>query len=83
MHKPLDAALAGLGLLLAAPAAPAATPFTVGSGNHPDIAVDPSGSAHVVWDEHDGGATGDTIGYCQVPKGGNACALKTDRKSVV
>jgi hypothetical protein len=77
MQNPTPAFLAVAVLLALPQAAGAAAPFDVGSGNHPDVAVDSSGTAHVVWDEHDGGATGDTIGYCQIPAGGSSCALKT------
>jgi len=32
---------------------PAVQSFQVGTGGHPDVAVDSSGVAHVVWDEKD------------------------------
>src|SRR3954463_14863251 len=55
-----------------APAAQGATPFTIGSGSFPDVAVDAGGTTHIVYDQHD--PTGDHIGYCQVPKGNTSCA---------
>jgi len=57
----------------------AATPIVIGSGSFPDVAVDPEGGTHVVWDEHDNLPTGDTIGYCRAPGSGpdGGCALKT------
>jgi len=73
MQKLIPALAAGACLALA-PAADAATPFTVGTGQFPDVAVDNDGTAHVVWEEHNGGASGDDIGYCQVPQGMTRCA---------
>jgi hypothetical protein len=73
MQKLIPALVAGACLAFA-PAAGAATPFTIGNGNFPDVSVDSSGTAHIVWEQHDGGASGDNIGYCQVPKGNTACA---------
>lgn len=78
MQKLIPALAFGVCLAFA-PAAGAATPFTVGTGQFPDVAVDSTGTSHVVWDEHDGGPTGDNIGYCQIPKGATACATGPQR----
>jgi hypothetical protein len=45
----------------------AAEPLTVGSGNHPRVAVDASGTAHIAW-------TAAGVGYCRLPRGAQACA---------
>ncbi len=42
---------------------------------HPDIAVDDSGTAHVAWTLSAGGAGDDTLVYCRVPPGAHACGL--------
>jgi hypothetical protein len=54
----------------------AAPPVVVGQGQGgtPDIAVDPAGRAHIVWDD----ATpvlpaADLVRYCQLPRGASAC----------
>jgi hypothetical protein len=57
---------------LAAVPAGAATPFNVGTGREPQVAVDPSGVGHVVWQIEDGD---DRIGYCRVAKNGTTCDL--------
>src|SRR5215210_2523319 len=63
-------ALAG-GLLLAlAPAADAATPFTVGTGSGHDLAVGSDGKAHVAWVVE---GADDRVGYCRIPAGATAC----------
>jgi hypothetical protein len=57
---------------------PAAKPFTVGTGEFPDIAVDTTGTAHVVWNEDSGSASSaDPVVYCQIPRGATACSVKT------
>jgi hypothetical protein len=66
---PLVAALAAM--LISAPAASPATPFSAGAGHDPQVAVGPSGTGHVVW--MTGGPAGDRVGYCRVPQGGAAC----------
>jgi hypothetical protein len=78
MQKLIPSLAVGAALAFA-PAAGAATPVVIGSGSFPDVAVDPAGSTHIVWDEHDGGATGDTIGYCRGPRSGvdGGCAIQT------
>jgi hypothetical protein len=79
----LAAALAALFTLAAAPTAHGGSfgvsgppaPFQVGTGKHPDVSVDTTGRAHVVWDEDSGAvATADPLHYCIVPAGGDACA---------
>jgi hypothetical protein len=56
---------------------PAVQPFQVGTGDHPDIAVDPAGTAHVVWNEYNGAAnTPDPIHYCRIPRGTTACSVE-------
>src|SRR5215208_5144896 len=73
MNK-LSAALAAAALSLAlAPSAGAATAFTIGTGNFPDVSVDSTGAAHVVWEQHDAPGQ-DNIGYCQIPQGNTTCA---------
>jgi hypothetical protein len=57
---------------------PAAQPFSVGTGEFPDIAVDSAGTAHVVWNEDSGSSsTSDPIHYCRVPRGDKACSVET------
>jgi hypothetical protein len=71
----LLAVLAGAAAALAlAPAAQAAEPINLGNGSFPDVAVDSNGTTHIVWDVHDPPPAGDYIQYCQIPKGGTACA---------
>jgi hypothetical protein len=62
--------VAAAALLALAPAATAATSFDLGPGQFPDVAVDPGGTAHIVWD-----AGGTQVRYCQVPRGKTACAV--------
>lgn len=67
------ALLAGLAL----PAAAAARPIeltTDAGAEAPDIAVDDSGTAHVVWNSDRPGPEGDALVYCRVPRGAKACA---------
>src|SRR3954451_9517947 len=72
MTRGFDALAAAASACASPPAAEAATPFTIGSGSFPDVAVDAGGTTHIVYDQHD--PTGDHIGYCQVPKGNTSCA---------
>ena len=65
------AVAAVLSMLVAVPAG-AATPFNAGTGREPQVAVDPSGVGHVVWQIEDGD---DRIGYCRVPRNATACDL--------
>ena len=59
-----------IALLMAPAPGHAATPFNVGTGTTPQVAVGPDGVGHVVWQIDD---TGDRIGYCRVPKNASAC----------
>ena len=59
--------------LVAAQAAPAATPFTVGQGAGAHIVVSTDGSGHVVWGIPARGGTPAKIGYCHLPAGASAC----------
>lgn len=69
----LAAALASMAVL--APVASAATPFTVGDGKTPHLAVDPaSGTAHLVWRND----PANHITYCRIPRGAGACDVKVD-----
>jgi hypothetical protein len=53
---------------------PSVKSFQVGTGSKPQVAVDASGTAHVVWNVTVSGADQpDELHYCQVPKGGTAC----------
>jgi hypothetical protein len=67
-------AVAAALLAVAAPAALAGTPFTIGSGKDPHLVVDRTGTAHVVWTD----SATDTVHYCQVPRGERACALERE-----
>jgi hypothetical protein len=67
---------------LASPSAPQVAPaplppITIGPGEHPHVAVDADGTAHVVW--HSGATSaGDTIKYCRIPPNAPACASVQD-----
>src|SRR4051794_26186255 len=63
---------ATIALALLCPAAQAGTPFTLGNGAHPDIAMDAGGLAHVVWRERLD-ASNYAIRYCQVVPGSQSC----------
>src|SRR4051812_22169133 len=62
-----------IALVLLCADAQAGTPFTVGTGAHPDLAIDPGGLAHVVWRERID-ANSYATRYCQIPPGATACA---------
>ncbi len=71
MRRLVWTALTASILILAAPsAAPAATPFTAGSGADPGVAVGFDGSAHVVWVT---GGSNAQVGYCRVSPGTESC----------
>ncbi len=59
--------------LAAAPAAQASTPFQFGMGSEPDIAVDDSGTAHVVWKDISPPAGQELVYYCRIPHGKRGC----------
>src|SRR5687767_3605296 len=71
MRKLIPALAAGAALIATAPAASAATAFNLGTGSHPDVAVDTTGTAHIVVDLPD-----ERLRYCQVPRGQTACAVE-------
>jgi hypothetical protein len=77
MKRALLALTALAASLVLAPSAGAAQQIQIGSGAFPDVAIDPEGGAHIVWDEHDNLPTGDTIGYCRAPQADGRCAIKT------
>jgi hypothetical protein len=54
---------------------PGAQTFLVGAGQHPDVAVATTGTAHVVWNEASGDAnTPDPLHYCQILRGATSCS---------
>ena len=64
---------------LAAAAPAAAKPFTLSTaGNKPSVAVDASGTAHVVWDAVDAANTS-TTHYCRVARNGSACLAGSEK----
>jgi hypothetical protein len=66
--------LAATALLFGAPAvASAATPFTAGAGERPQVAVGPDGTGYVTWMIRSRTGEGDLVGYCRVPRAGTAC----------
>lgn len=75
--------IAALAALLAPAAAVtsanAATPFTVGTGVNPRIAVTPNGTGHVVWLIPDRILESAAVGYCRIPVGASAC----DRQEIL
>ena len=66
MRRLLLAAI--IAALTAVAPAQAATPFNVGSGDDPDVVVDPAGAGHFAWID------GETVRYCRVPRGATACS---------
>jgi len=75
MKRTLAVVAAATACLVWATPTLAATPVVVGnapSGGTPDIAVDPVGCAHIVWNDTSFPAP-DVVKYCQLPRGGNAC----------
>ena len=61
-------------LLLTAAGSRAARPFTLTTaGIYPQLAVDRSGSANIVWTTLTGGTN--TITYCEIPDHGTHCAI--------
>ena len=73
MHKLLAGPLAALVLAALTPSAGAATSFTVGTGSHPDVAVDAAGAAHIVYESQN--AT--KLTYCKLPRGATACSISS------
>lgn len=76
MRLSLRIVLAAVATLALATAASAATPFTLTErGGHPQVAVDGSGTAHVVWNEDPGSVTTPYVThYCQVARGAGSCS---------
>lgn len=70
----LGSCLAGTAVALAlmCSAARAGPAFTVGNGSSPDVAMDPTGAAHVVWRERTS-STDYVIHSCRIPAGATAC----------
>jgi len=66
------ALLACLAMALASPAAAHAAPIDLGLGNHPHVAVDASGAAHVTYAQNQSGQ--DVTHYCRLPSAAAACA---------
>ena len=62
------------GLLLAAPAG-AATSLTIGTGHKPGVAVDPAGTAYIVWYGPESNTT--SLNFCRLPRGAGACDVRT------
>lgn len=78
MPRPLlGLIVSALALTLAAPAG--ARQFTLtAKGNKPSVAVDPSGTAHVVWDSVAADNTS-TTHYCRVARTGAGCQPDSER----
>ena len=75
MKRTLAVVAAAAACLVWAAPSLAANPVVVGqapSGGTPDIAVDPVGRAHIVWNDTTLPAP-DVVKYCQLPRGGSAC----------
>jgi hypothetical protein len=48
--------------------------FQIGGGDHPAVAVDPSGTAHVAWNQQSASfEIPDIVHYCHVPHGADSC----------
>ena len=67
MRRSLLPALILSGLLLA-PSAQAGTPFTVGEGRAPHVALGPGDTAHIVWNDET-----DKVFHCRLPRGAAQC----------
>ena len=67
--RSLSLILAAAGCLMFAPAAGAATEFTFGPGEDPDIAVDSAGTAHVAWQDTSRPVGQDVVLYCRIRAG--------------
>lgn len=68
--------LAVAALFLIAPAAHAATPFTLGAGENPGLAVDDSGTAYIAWNGTESTGTR-SLHFCRLPRGATACTDAT------
>lgn len=73
----LAAATAVLALALLPPtASPAQTPIQLGQGDQPNVTLDASGAAHIVF--RGAGADSPRLTYCRIPRGGTGCAQRTE-----
>lgn len=75
------ALLLGLALLAlsAGPAAAAAPPITLDSSPQalkPELAIDPAGTAHIVWVRRGPTAHDDKVIYCKLPRGARKCVVR-------
>lgn len=71
----LSIAAVAAALAAFAPAA-SANPFTIGSGQHPHLLVDPSsGALNAVWVDN---PLAQTVHYCRLPRGATACQITRD-----
>jgi hypothetical protein len=61
------------GLALAGVALAATTPITIGTGRHPTVAVDASGTGYFAWNHHLAGLE-DAVDFCVLPRGASACS---------
>jgi hypothetical protein len=69
------ALLTGALLVLALPAGAHASEFHLTpNGGHPDVAVDASGQAHIVWNESGSNGSDDVLHYCGLARGASICA---------
>ncbi|TFG73269.1 MAG: hypothetical protein E4H22_00985, partial [Solirubrobacterales bacterium] len=67
-------AISVLIIVLAFPRAAAAKPFTLNAdGQLPQIAVDDSGTGHIVWNQQVIGGD-DVLHYCRLPRGTRSCS---------
>ncbi len=66
----LRSAVLTLAFLLLAAAPAGAAPGILGAGTDPGVAVDSAGTAHVGW------LGGNTLEYCQVPRGTRKCSVR-------
>ena len=58
--------------LLIAPAAQAATPFALGPGEDPGLAVDAAGTAYIAWNGTESTGTR-SLHFCRLPRGATTC----------
>ncbi|MCU0313726.1 MAG: hypothetical protein MUC84_06650, partial [Solirubrobacteraceae bacterium] len=74
MRRIVGLLMVAVALVIVPAPARAATPFTVGQGVNPKIAVAPNGTGYVVWGIPErGSGTDAAIGFCRIPAGGTAC----------
>jgi hypothetical protein len=68
--------LAVVAALVVAPAAHAATPFTLGAGENPGLAVDSAGTAYIAWNGTENTGTR-SLHFCRLPRGATSCTDTT------